>query len=379
MDLIKYSTQDVSYQEINSVKKVLKSDYLTTGPILNKFEEKLSKYFNVKYTSAISSATAGLHLSCLALGLKKNDIFWTTPITFVASANCGIYCGAKLDLVDIDDQTYLISLDKLKKKLIEAKKQKKLPKILITVHLSGHSCNMREIKKLSRIYKFKIIEDASHCMGAKYQNKKIGSCEFSDISVFSFHPVKIITTAEGGAVCTNNKKIYQKINVLRSHGIFRDTNKKFKWHYDQKILGYNYRINEIQAAIGLQQLKKVNKFVKKRNEIAKFYKKELKNLPIKFQQHVEKSFSSYHLFIIRVNKKIRNNLNQYLNQKKIQTNLHYIPIYRHAFYKKFLKKKLFPNSEKYYEEAITIPLHTKLNKNQLIYIMKHIKYFFKKK
>ena len=368
-----YARQYIDTNDTKSVNLVLKSDFLTTGPKVLEFEKKISKYFGSKYTVAVNSATSALHLACMALGLKKNDYLWTSPISFVASSNCGLYCGAKVDFVDIDNDSFNISIDKLKNKLIKTPKNR-LPKIVVIVHLSGHPVDMKKVKELSKKFKFKILEDASHAMGSVYRNSKIGNCKYSDVCVFSFHPVKIITTGEGGSILTNSKKIYKLVSDLRSHGIKRNIKiKKNPWHYDQENLGYNYRMNDIEATLGISQLLKLKKFVSERNKISDLYKRMLNRKKIKFQKLIEQTKSSMHLFIIRVHAKIRNKIYLNLKNKGISTNLHYIPIYRHSFYKKFnFKKKKFSNSEKYYQEAISLPLFFGLTKKKQLEIIEII-------
>jgi UDP-4-amino-4,6-dideoxy-N-acetyl-beta-L-altrosamine transaminase len=373
MDKVPYSRQSINKNDIKSVSAVLKSDFLTTGPKVQEFEKKLTSIFSSKFSVAVNSATSALHIACMALNLKKNDYLWTTPISFVASSNCGLYCGAKIDFVDIDEDTFNISINKLENKLKETPKQK-LPKILVLVHLSGHPVNLKEVKKLSLKYKFKIIEDASHAAGSFYNGSRVGNCKYSDICIFSFHPVKIITTAEGGAILTNSKKIFKKSCLLRSHGIDKNIkSKQNPWFYDQKFLGYNYRMNDIQAALGISQLSRLDFFVKKRNEIAKIYRHYLGNDKIKYQKLLLGSKSSMHLFIVRVNKMLRKKVYNNLASNGINTNLHYIPIYRHRYYKKFnFKKSNFQNSEKYYQEAITLPLYCDLKKITQMKIIKII-------
>jgi len=284
--MIPYGRQDITEADIREVVKVLRSDFLTQGPTVLKFEQSISNYCGVSYAIAVNSATSALHIACLALDLGPGDLLWTSPNTFVASANCGRYCGADIDFVDIDPQTYNISINALSEKLIKAKKLGKLPKIIVPVHFAGQPCDMRAIYDLSKVYGFKIIEDASHAIGASYQQIKVGSCTHSDITVFSFHPVKIITTAEGGIALTNNKKIADKISRLRTHGITQNKLKMRKrpqqeiWNYQQIDLGFNYRMNDIQAALGLNQLKRLDNYVKSRHRIAKYYDTELKNLSL---------------------------------------------------------------------------------------------------
>ena len=359
--MIPYARPKIFKKDIAKVNTVLNSQFLTTGPEIPKFENKLKKKLNSKYALTVNSATSALHLCCLAMGLSKNDYLWTSSITFVASANCGIYCGAKIDLIDIDDETLNISIDKLEEKLIIAKKNNKLPKIIIPVHLGGNPCDMKSLKRLSKVYKFKIIEDASHAIGATYNKFLIGSCKYSDACVFSFHPVKIITSGEGGAMLTNDKKLALKFSSLRNHGIVRKNlgkKSEYDWYYEQKNLGFNYRLNDIEAALGNSQLNKLNKFILRRNNLAKYYLKNLNNQYIKCQQIDLKSVSSYHLFIIRTKPNLRRLIYENLKKNKIITSFHYIPIYRHPFYKQFkYNKKIFLASEKYYKEGLSLPMY----------------------
>lgn len=384
--MIPYSRQYLFPKDIKQVVKVLKSDFLTQGPQVEKFEKKIAKNCNIKYAVALNSATSGLHLTCLALGLKKNDYLWTVPITFVASANCGLYCGAKIDLVDIDKETFNIDVNKLEKKLIHAKKYNRLPKILVPVHFGGNPCDLEKIYLLSKKYKFKIVEDASHAFGSRYKKSLIGDCKYSDAVVFSFHPVKPITSGEGGAVTCKNYKLYEKIKVLREHGIVRDKkrfkNKKYlqPWYYEQQQLGFNYRISDINAALGASQIDHIKNFLKKRDLISKIYKKKLFNDLVDFQKFEKNSFSANHLFIIKVKKKSHKNLFNYLRRKKIYVQLHYIPIYRQPYYKKKFKfnNKDFCNSEDYYSRAISIPIYFKMKYEKQLEIINLINSFLKK-
>ena len=364
--MIPYARPKIFKQDIINVNKVLKSQYLTTGPEILKFEKKLSSLCKSRYALTSNSATSALHLCCLALGLSKNDYVWTSSITFVASANCALYCGAKIELVDIDPDTLNISIEKLEKKLIQARDSNKLPKIIIPVHLGGNPCEMKDLKKLSKKYKFKIIEDASHAIGASYDGSLIGSCSYSDACVFSFHPVKIITTGEGGAMLTNNKDIASKFSALRSHGIVRDKLLKkshYAWYYEQRSLGYNYRMNEMEASLGSSQLNKLKKFIKERNEIANYYKKNLNSEIVKFQKVDKLTRSSYHLFIIRTNKILRKIIYDKLKKNGITTSFHYIPVYRQPYYEKFkFSKKNFLVSEEYYNDGLSLPLYCGFNK-----------------
>jgi len=383
--MIPYSRQSIFKEDIREVTKVLKSKILTQGNILDKFEKKISKYVGSKYAVAVSSASAGLHISCVALNLKKNDILWTVPNTFVASASCGLHCGAKIDFVDIDERSHNISIEKLEEKLKNSKKTNELPKILVPVHFAGQPTLQEKIYSLSKKYKFKIIEDASHSLGSKRFNYKVGNCKWSNIAVFSFHPVKPITTAEGGVITTNNKKHYEDLKILRNHGILRDYKKlkiKSHWYYEQVKLGFNYRMNEIQAALGISQLKKLKKFNNFRNKAAKYYFKNLKNLPLKLPQIDKNNFCSFHLFVInfdenRVKKKY-DLIYKELIKKKIGINLHYLPVHLHPVFRKFgFKKGDFPISEKHSRTAISIPLFYKISKGQQFKVIKVLKNIFR--
>lgn len=379
-----YAEQHINSDDISEVKNVLSSNYLTQGPIVEKFENKLCEYVGVKYAVAVNSATSALHLACLSLGLRKGDIVWTSANTFVSSANCALFCGANVDFIDIDPETYNICIKNLKKKLILAKKKKKLPKVIIPVHFAGQSCDMKSIYQLSKKYHFRIIEDASHAIGAKYKKFKVGSCRYSSCTIFSFHPVKIITTGEGGVALTNNRNLYNKIKMLSTHGITK--NKKLMgkspkneiWNYKQKYLGFNYRMTDIQAALGISQLKRINKFLNIRNQIAQIYNEKLKNLPIQLPKINKDCFSSYHLFTIRLNlKKIKFNQKeffQYLRKKNINLNLLYIPVYRHPYYKNLgFKKNYCFEAEKYFKDSVSLPMYPKLKKKTLFKIIRILK------
>jgi len=379
---IPYGRQSISNEDINSVVKVLQSDYLTQGNSVPIFESKLSSYVGAKYAVATSNGTSALHIACLALGLDSNDYLWTTPISFVASANCGLYCGAKVDFVDINPSTYNIDIDKLSYKLREAKKENKLPSIIVVVHFSGLSCDMDKIKELSTEYEFKIIEDACHALGGSYKNNKIGSCSYSDVTVFSFHPVKIITTGEGGMATTNNKSYADNMRLLRSHGITRDVNndnKKNKpWYYEQVSLGFNYRMSDIQAALGVSQLGKIDSFIEKRNQIFSKYIDLLSSTDIQLPFTGKDYYSANHLFVIRIKLDKTNRKHyevfKYLLDNNIGANLHYIPIYRQPYYNSFgYKKTDFPESEKYYKEAITLPIYPELRDDEVEYIVDMLK------
>ena len=379
-NIINYSKHFVDKKDVFEVNKVLKSDFLTQGPKVKKFEDKIKQYLGVKYSIAVNSATSGLHLSCLALGVKKNDIVWTTPNSFVATANCVIHCGGKIDFIDINPNTYNICTELLEKKLKKTKK-KNLPKVIIIVHFSGLPCDLSKIKRLSTKYKFKIIEDSSHALGANYKDTKIGDCKFSDISVFSFHPIKSITSGEGGMVTTNSKEISNNLSILRSHGILKNRTlfeKKYRieTHYDQVSLGFNFRMNDIEAALGISQLKKLKKFIRRRKEIANFYFKNLNKLPIKLP--INSKDSSWHLFVILLKDfNIRNKFYKYLKKRGIVCQLHYIPIHTHTYYKKKkFKSNYCPNSVEYYKTCISLPMFYSLKNKHLEKIVSSIKKFY---
>ena len=387
MKIIPYARQEISLKDIGNVSKTLKSDFITQGPEIEKFEKNICNFTGAKYSVAVNSATSGLHISCLTLGLNTGDYLWTSPNSFVASSNCALYCGAKIDFVDIDEKSFNICPKKLEEKLKKTT-PKKLPKILVIVHFGGNPCELKRIRKLSKIYNFKVIEDASHAIGSKYEKTHIGNCKFSDFTVFSFHPVKIITTGEGGMVLTNNKKYFDKLSLFRNHGIFKNI-KKFhnkknsNWVYDQTCLGFNYRMNDIEASLGSSQLSRITKFILNRNKIAKKYIEKLKDLPISFQEIGKKNLSSYHLFVVLIkdaNKQFnRDKLYQKLKSKGINVNVHYIPIYRHSFYKKLgFKKFHFKVMEKYYKSCISLPIYPGLKSNDFNRIIREIKSYFKR-
>lgn len=381
---IPYGRQFIDEEDIQSVVEVLKSDFITQGPIVKSFAENLSNKLNCKYATATNSATSALQIAYLSLGLSKNDILWTSPNTFVATTNAALHCGAKVDFIDIDPDTYNIDLNKLKEKLEIARNKNQLPKIITFVHFAGHSCPMEEIYNLSLIYSFKIVEDASHAVGSFYREYAVGSCKFSDITVLSFHPVKIITTGEGGVATTNNPKLHEIMSSLVSHGVER-RNSYLKddqideiWNYEQFRLGFNFRITDIQAALGLSQLKKLDKFVEKRNFIAEKYNEAFKDLPIKIPFVSKDNLSSFHLYPIRVNSKNRKNLYESLLKENIMVNLHYIPVYRHHYYQKMgFPKGYCPEAELYFKEVISLPIFPSLIKKDQEIVIEKINNFFK--
>ena len=384
--MIPYGRQDVTKSDIDTVTQVLQSDFLTQGPVTPKFEKKIAQYCGASYGVATNSATSALHIACLALGLREGDYMWTSPITFVASANCGIYCGAKVDFVDIDMDTYNISSDTLERRLIQAEKKGELPKIVIPVHFSAQSCEMEKIYKLSKKYKFKIIEDASHAIWGRYKEGLIGNCKYSDITVFSFHPVKIITTGEGGMALTNSRKLSEKMTLLRSHGITRNPNLMTQkpdgdWYYQQIGLGYNYRMTDIQAALGISQMDRLDKYIKKRNEIAKKYDNKLESLPIKIPYQHQDSDSAYHLYVILLNQEIstsKKTLFEWLHNHGVHTSIHYIPVHMQPYYQDIgYKFGRCPNAENYYQRAISLPIYPALSNSDQYTVIGAINNFFK--
>ena len=365
--MIPYGRQDITQADINAVVEVLQSDFLTQGPKVPLFEQTVANKVGAKHALAVNSATSALHVACMALGLGQGDWLWTTPITFVASANCGLYCGAQIDFVDIDPRTYNLCPKALEAKLIAAEREGKLPKVLVAVHLCGQSCDMQAIHALSKRYGFKIIEDASHAIGGKYQGEYIGSGRYSDITVFSFHPVKIITTAEGGMALTNDDHLAEKMNLHRSHGVTRDQNLMTHepdgpWYYQQVELGYNYRMTELQAALGISQMERLDAFVARRHELAKRYNALLQELPVTTPWQHPDSYSGLHLYVIRLQRdkigKTHRQVFEGLRKQGICVNLHYIPVHTQPYYQNMgFKQGDFPKAECYYIDAISLPMY----------------------
>ena len=372
---IPYGRQHITQTDIDAVVAVLQSDFLTQGSQVPAFEERVATYTGAKFGVAVNSATSALHIACLALGLGqgekgKDDWLWTTPITFTASANCGLYCGANIDFVDIDPLTLNMSINALAEKLQLADAENRLPKIVIPVHFTGEPCDMAASHALSQQYGFKVIEDASHAIGGKYHKQPIGNCEFSDITVFSFHPVKIITTAEGGLATTNDPALAEKMQLLRSHGITRDANLMTDepdggWYYQQIDLGFNYRMTELQGALGVSQMNYLDDFVTRRHQLAKRYDELLKDLPIMLPYRNPANYSGFHLYPIQLTAdsgKTRKQVFDSLRAQNIGVNVHYIPVHTQPYYAKLgFKQGDFPHAERYYAQAISLPLYYDLS------------------
>lgn len=381
--MIPYGRQDISETDIQAVVDVLRSDFLTQGPVVPAFEQSVAAYCGSKYAVAVNSATSALHISCLALGVGPDDVVWTSPISFVASANCALYCGAKVDFVDIDSRTYNLSAACLADKLERAERDGTLPKVVIPVHLSGQPCDMMAIHALGQRYGFKIIEDASHAIGGRYRGEPIGNCRYSDITVFSFHPVKIITTGEGGMALTNDAELANKLARLRSHGITRSLQEMTHipdgpWYYQQIDLGFNYRMADIQAALGLSQMQRLDEFVVKRRQIAQRYDELLADLWLTTPWESPDSHSAMHLYIVRLKRNeikfSQKDIFERLRSFGILVNLHYIPIYRQPFYEVMgFSRDDFPAAEAYYAEAISLPIYPTLSSEDQLEVLNRLK------
>lgn len=366
--MIPYGRQDIQQADIDAVIAVLKSDFLTQGPMVPRFEQAVANKVRARHALAVNSATSALHIACLALGLGRGDWLWTTPITFVASANCGLYCGAQVDFVDIDPHTYNLCPKALEAKLEQAERAERLPKVVVAVHLCGQPCDMQAIHALGQRYGFRIIEDASHAIGGQYKNEYIGSGRYSDITVFSFHPVKIITSAEGGMALTNDDALARSMDLLRSHGVTRDPalmshEADGSWYYQQVALGFNYRMTELQAALGLSQLERLDVYVAKRNSLADRYDQLLADLPVMIPYQHPDSYSGRHLYVIRLEldrvRVTHREVFDALREQGVGVNLHYIPVHTQPYYRDFgFRAGDFPEAERYYEQAISLPLYS---------------------
>jgi UDP-4-amino-4,6-dideoxy-N-acetyl-beta-L-altrosamine transaminase len=372
--MIPYGRQDITQADIDAVVAVLRSDHLTQGPQVPLFEQAVASHVGAKHALAVNSATSALHIACMALGLGPGDWLWTSPVTFVASANCALYCGAQVDFVDIDPRTYNLCPQALERKLKVAQQQGKLPKVVVPVHLCGQPCDMAAIHALSQQYGFKIIEDASHAIGGRYQGEFIGNGRFSDITVFSFHPVKIITTAEGGMAMTNSDELAHKMALLRSHGITRDTahmthEPDGPWYYQQIDLGYNYRMTELQAALGVSQMTRLDSYVARRHALARRYDALLADLPLTIPWQHPDSYSGLHLYVVRLKldqiTKTHREVFEALREQGIGVNLHYIPVHTQPHYQRMgFKPADFPESQSYYAQAISLPMYQSLTEDQ---------------
>lgn len=380
--IIPYGRQSINDEDESAVLNALRDPFLTQGPLVEKFESALSSKFSPRHSIVVNSATSALHLACLALGVTKGDLVWTSAVTFVASANCAKYCGADVDFVDVDPETYNMSTTDLESKLEAASVAGRLPKVVIPVHLTGQPCDMKTIHDLSQKYGFSIIEDASHATGARFLDSPVGSCEFSAITVFSFHPVKIITTGEGGAALTNSNELAEKIRELRSHGITRDSQKfsvegQPTFYYEQQDLGFNYRMTDFQAALGISQLGRLDEFITRRRVIAENYNSKLLGHDLDLPIQNPEGESSWHLYVIRIPKAIskqpRDRVFEGLRERGIGVNLHYIPVYKHPFYAKLgFDSRKFPEAEKYYTEAISLPIFPELTESEQDFVISNL-------
>lgn len=372
--MIPYGRQDITQADIDAVVGVLQSDFLTQGPMVPRFEQSVAQHVGASHALAVNSATSALHIACLALGLGPGDRLWTTPITFVASANCGLYCGAEVDFVDIDPRTYNLCPQALERKLQQAEREGTLPKVVVPVHLCGQPCDMLAIHALAQCYGFKVIEDASHAIGGKYQGEFIGNCRYSDITVFSFHPVKIITTAEGGMALTNDAELANTMALLRSHGITRAPAQMTHeadgpWYYQQIDLGFNYRMTELQAALGVTQMERLDQYVARRHQLARRYDDLLASLPLSTPWQHPDSYSGLHLYVIRLRLdqigKTHRQVFEALRELSIGVNLHYIPVHTQPYYQRMgFQAGDFPEAERYYAEAISLPMFQTMTEAQ---------------
>lgn len=380
--MINYSRQCIDHSDVEAVTQVLSSDYLTQGPKVAEFEAAVAAYCGAKFAVAANSATSALHLACMALGVGPGDWLWTSPNTFLASSNCGLYCGANVDFVDICPKTYNLSAEALDIKLQHAKQNNKLPKVVVVVHFAGQPCDLKEIHALSKQYGFYIIEDAAHAIGSRYDNTKIGSCLYSDITVFSFHAVKTMTTAEGGMATTNDPALFQKMKRLSSHGVTRDSHlmegeSQGPWYYQMTGLGYNYRLTDIQAALGLNQLAKLDEFIVRRNQIAADYAKALQDQPLILPYQKNTIYSGWHLYVVCLDeqsKKTRKEVFIALREAGIGVNVHYIPVHTQPYYQRLgFKLGDFPTAEQYYQNCISLPMYYGLDDEQVQQVVMAVK------
>ncbi len=367
-----YGRQDINQDDVDAVRRVLESDLITQGPVVVQFENALAQYCGSDFAIAVNSATSALHIACMALGVGQGDTVWTVPNTFVASANCARYCLADVDFVDIDPKTYTMCPDALASKLEQAKTTgTALPSVVIVVHFAGQACDMRVIAQLAERFNFKLIEDASHAVGARYENKPVGNCQYSDITVFSFHPVKIVTSGEGGMATTNNKALAEKMRLHRSHGVFRPEPGSGRvddepWIYEQSSLGYNYRMTDIHAALGLSQLQRLDEFVERRHQLADRYVSKLDHLPFVLPYQSANSYSALHLYPVLVpaseqQASVRRDLFDYMQSQDIGVNVHYIPVHTQPYYQQLgFRQGDFPASEHYYQRTISLPLFSRM-------------------
>ena len=372
--MIPYGRQEITRADIETVISVLESDWLTQGPAVPRFEQEVAGYCGARHAVAVNSATSALHIACLALDLGPGDRLWTTPLTFVASANCGLYCGAEVDFVDIDPRSYNLSPQALEAKLTVAERQGRLPKVVVAVHLCGQPCDMEAIHALAARFGFKVIEDASHAIGARYRDGKVGNCRYSDITVFSFHPVKIITTGEGGMALTNDPELHERMSLLRSHGITREPRLMTRepdgpWYYQQVELGFNYRMTDLQGALGASQMTRLDGYVERRRHLAGRYDRLLADLPLTLPWQHPDGYSAFHLYVIRLRLPAigRSHLAVFegLREQGIGVNLHYIPVHTQPFYQRLGHAVGdYPQAEQYYREAISIPLYHILSDEQ---------------
>ncbi|NTV11698.1 MAG: UDP-4-amino-4,6-dideoxy-N-acetyl-beta-L-altrosamine transaminase, partial [Zoogloea sp.] len=368
--MIPYGRQDVTPADIEAVSAVLRSDWLTQGPAVPAFEQAVAAYCGARHAVAVNSATSALHIACIALGLGPGDRLWTSPNTFVASANCALYCGAEVDFVDIDPRTYNMSVDALAAKLEEAAEDDLLPQVVVPVHFAGQSCDMEDIHALALKFGFRILDDASHAIGGRYQDQPVGNCRYSDITIFSFHPVKIITTGEGGMALTNDPELAARMARLRSHGITREADEMEgeadgPWYYQQVELGFNYRMTDLQAALGLSQLARLDDYVARRHAIAQRYDALLANLPVKTPRRLPEAHSALHLYPIQVDAACRRRVFEHLRAAGIAVNVHYIPVHTQPHYRRLgFRPGDFPQAERYYSQAISLPMFATLTETQ---------------